>query len=197
MPKLASLELFYPTDSYFVGQKFGQCSPAVCAKYKEFGLKAHNGEDLHAPDGAIVRAAHDGVVTFAGEDGAGGLIVVIRTLDKRVYGLNGAYFKSIYCHLKKNSFRVKASQKVKVGDIIALADNTGFSSGSHLHFGLKPVRPGEQDWVWDNVEQDNGYRGAIDPAPYWNKIHAKDAQTVLQKLQSALYILQSYLNTKG
>jgi hypothetical protein len=32
---------------------------------------------------------------------------------------------------------------------------------------LKPVYQGEQPWQWDNVEQENGYRGAVDPAPYF------------------------------
>lgn len=187
------LELCYPTDNYYCFQKFGECHPNVCAKYHEFGLKGHNGEDLYAATGDIVRAAHDGEVTFAGEDGASGQLIVIRTLEKFQYGMEGAYFKTLYVHLKKGSFRVKAGDKVKTGDIIALANNTGFSTGSHLHFGLKPVKKGEKAWQWDNAENDNGYRGAIDPAPYWSGFHAKDAMSVKQRYTAIISLLQAYL----
>ena len=91
------------------------------------------------------------------------------------------YAKSIYWHLKPNTFAVKAGQKVKTGDILARADNTGLSTGTHLHWGLKPVYKGEEDWNWWNVEQENGYKGSIDPAPYLNGIYAED------KLKLSLY----------
>src|SRR3990167_8922419 len=130
------LELFFPLDSWFVGQGFGQCHPAVCDFYKSLGLKGHNGLDVRAAVGDIVRAAHDGIVSFAGEDQTSGYTISIRTHDKRKYGLDGAYFKTIYCHLSKGSFRVTAGQSVKVGDIIALAGMTGKTTGPHLHFGL-------------------------------------------------------------
>lgn len=168
------LELFYPVKPYRCHQKFGDCFPTVCQKYHELGLKGHNGEDLWAPDGWIVRAAHDGKVTFAGEDGSAGLGVVIRTHDKRVYGDTEAHFKTIYWHLKAGSILVRASQDVRVGDILAFADNTGISTGSHLHFGLKPVVQGEQEWSWMNLESTNGYKGAIDPSPYWTGLYAED-----------------------
>ena len=187
MPRL---ELWYPLDNWFVTQGFGQCNYGVCDFYKSIGLKGHNGMDCAASHGQIVRAAHDGVVTFAGEDGSSGVGVVIRTHDKRQYGLDGAYFKTIYWHLKKDGVKVKVGQSVKVGDVIALADNTGHSTGDHLHFGLKPVYKGEQDWEWWNVAQENGYKGAIDPQQYFNGFFAKDARTVTQTYNDIIKLLQ-------
>lgn len=148
------------------------------------GLDGHNGWDLWAPDGWPVRAAHDGTVTYAGEDGAGGMTVVIRTNEKFLY-LNGeSYFKSIYCHMRKDGILVTPGQTVAVGDIIAMADNTGYSTGSHLHFGLKPVVAGEEDWQWFNKEQSNGYNGAIDPRPYWTGYCAEDAPSVKETMET-------------
>lgn len=186
-----ALELWYPLDRWYVFQKFGECHPSVCEFYKNvLGLNGHNGLDCMASHGQIVRAAHDGVVTFAGEDGSAGLGIVIRTHDKRKYGLDGAYFKTIYWHLKKGGIRIKAGDSVRVGDIIGECNSTGVSTGDHLHFGLKPMYQGEQDWEWWNAEQNNGYKGAIDPQPYFNGYFAKDAQTILDKYNAILSLLQ-------
>lgn len=156
------LQLVHPVKDVSVNQAFGNVDP----KYTSIGLKAHNGIDYHAPDGTPVLASHDGTVTYAGLDGSNGNLIVIKTDETFDYGNGQAYFKTLYCHLKTGTYKVTAGQKVKAGQVIALADNTGFSTGSHLHFGLKPVQQGEQDWVWYNLEQDNGYNGAIDPTPY-------------------------------
>lgn len=190
-------ELFYPVRPFFVFQGFGQCHPAVCDIYrKQLGLAGHNGLDVRASHGQIVRAAHDGIVTFAGEDGSAGYGVVIRTHDKREYNGGEVHMKSIYWHLKKDGIFVYAGQSVKVGDIIALADNTGLSTGDHLHFGLKPLAQGEADWQWYNVEQNNGYGGAIDPAPYFTGMYADDYASILSKIHSIALQLQALFSRK-
>lgn len=173
-------DLYYPCKLQKVNQKFGENFTDM---YKKLGLLGHNGIDLWAPDSWIVRAAHTGRVTFTGYDGSGGLGVVIRTEKEYDYKDGVSYFKTIYWHLKKDTIRVTGGQTVKAGDIIALADNTGMSTGSHLHFGLKPIYKGEQDWEWGNVDQLNGYWGAIDPAPYWNGIYAEDISPIIAKLE--------------
>jgi len=157
------LQLYYPLDRYQINQKFGENANNF---YAQLGMVGHNGIDLYALDGTNVYASHDGIVTYAGEDGSGGLTVVIRTLEKYDYKDTECQFKTIYCHLKKESIVVKATDIVKAGQKIAEADNTGLSTGSHLHWGLKPVYQGEQEWQWSNLEQNNGYFGAIDPTPY-------------------------------
>lgn len=188
------LRLYYPTYPYKLHQGFGVCLPSICSKYRELGLNGHNGEDLWAPDGHEVRAAHDGIVTFAGYDGSGGLGIVIRTTAQYEYKDSQAFFKTIYWHLKEQSPRVRASQEVKAGDIIALADNTGMSTGSHLHFGLKPIHQGENDWEWWNAEDSNGFKGAIDPAPFWTGIHSKDIGLTISLYQSLVASLMTILN---
>jgi murein DD-endopeptidase MepM/ murein hydrolase activator NlpD len=85
----------------------------------------HNGIDCNAYDGEFVYAAHDGEVVFAGEDGSNGLLIVIRTLEQFEYGTGQAFYKTLYGHLQKGSIRVKAGDKVKAGQFIAQADNTG------------------------------------------------------------------------
>ena len=186
------LELYYPVKKpdLIFNQRFGENATDL---YKKWGLKGHNGIDFFAPDGFPVYAAHDGEVVFSGEDGSAGLGVVIRTLEPKDYGENKVFFKTIYWHLKVGSIKVKAGDKVTAGQLIALADNTGQSTGSHLHFGLKPTLQGEAEWTWYNIEQDNGYLGSIDPEPYFNKFFAQDAVKVQSILQTVIDLLKSFL----
>lgn len=189
---MSKLELYYPVKKpdLIWNQRFGENGTSF---YAQLGLRGHNGIDFYALDGFPVYAAHDGEVVFCGEDGSAGLGIVIRTLEPKEYGEGTAFYKTIYWHLKHASFKVKAGDKVKAGQVVALADNTGMSTGSHLHFGLKPVARHEQAWTWYNLEQNNGYMGAIDPTPYFNGFFAQEAQTVQGILQKALDMLVEFL----
>lgn len=177
---MSKLKLQYPVDPFYITQRFGDNAVET---YRNLGLVGHNGIDLRAEDGHEVLAAHDGVITFTGEDGSGGLGVVIRTIEEFEYKDGQAFYKTIYWHLKKNSFKVKPGDIVKAGQVIALADNTGMSTGSHLHFGLKPMFQGEQDWSWGNAEQNNGYGGAIDPEPYLPVLTIKNKYNFTRSLK--------------
>lgn len=177
------LELFYPVKPITINQIFG-VNPDT---YKTLGLNGHNGIDFYASHGETIRAAHDGVCSV-GVDTYGGHGVVVTTLDKRDYKDGQAYFKSIYWHMIAGSEAVKEGQVVKVGDVLGLADSTGFSTGDHLHFGLKPVND-----TGDNIEQSNGFLGAINPYPYFNGFYAEDAQQVLSLYQQAINKLKAYI----
>lgn len=191
---MARLELHFPVKPWIRIQDFGQCHPDVCDKYRELGLAGHNGIDAVAVDGTPVYAAHDGTIVFTGEDGAGGQIVVLRSDKEYDYKDTVSFFKTIYVHLQKGSFKVVPGQKVKAGTLLALADNTGFSTGSHLHFGLKPIYPGENEWTWWNQEQNNGFKGSIDPAPYFSGVYAVDAQVHIAKLTQVISLLKQMLS---
>lgn len=159
-------QLYYPVKPFIIGQKFGET--AYLQYYKDNGVTftGHNGIDLAAIHGEEVRASHDGVceVQVDSKQGHG---VVITTKEKFDYKDRQAYFRSIYWHLIDN-IPVKTGQEVKEGDLIGYADSTGLSTGSHLHFGLKP-----SDGTV-NTEQNNGYQGAVDPVPYFNGLYARD-----------------------
>ena len=158
------LKIWYPLKVTHIVQGFGENKLPL---YKELGLEGHTGLDMTCGDGELVHAAHEGRVVYAGEDGSTGYIVVLRS-NESFQDYNGVYYfwKTIYAHLKKN-IPTKVGTQVKVGDVIGYADNTGFSTGTHLHFSLKPQWEGEEDWKLENAFQDNGYRGAVDPIPYF------------------------------
>lgn len=163
------LQIIYPLDSILISQGFGE-NPQMYADPKYGGIKGHNGIDFYAGHGNPVYATHDGVATFE-IDNSFGHGVVLRTDKMFDYKGGQAYFKTIYWHLcdgvKEPQFKSPIEGRIDVyvknGDLIGYADNTGASTGDHLHFGLKPM-----DSNFNNIEQQNGYLGAIDPTPYFD-----------------------------
>jgi murein DD-endopeptidase MepM/ murein hydrolase activator NlpD len=94
----------------------------------------HQGIDIAVGTGTPVKAAAAGIVTYAGWMTGYGNVVII---------YHGSDISTLYAHLK--NFVVKKGQTVRKGQVIAYSDNTGWSSGPHLHFGVylgeKPVDP--------------------------------------------------------
>ena len=119
--------------------------------YQALGLGAHNGIDIPCNDGEPIIASHDGVVVETSSDEKAGLGVVLWDKNQLI--------KTVYWHMK--SFPVKVGEEVKRGQIIGLADNTGYSSGTHLHFMLKQTNQNGS-----TINGDNSYFGAIDPWPH-------------------------------
>lgn len=91
-------------------------------------VKDHNGVDYAAAVGTPVWAVADGVVTVAGNTGAGGNTVCLRHA-------NG--FETCYLHLSRYGAGVRVGSRVSQKQVIALSGNTGRSTGPHLHFGMK------------------------------------------------------------
>ena len=87
--------------------------------------RSHTGIDIAASEGAIVTAAADGRVVFAGEDRDLGLVISIDHF--------GVYLTR-YGH--NSTMLIRAGDSVKKGQPIALVGNTGRSSGPHLHYEI-------------------------------------------------------------
>lgn len=128
--------------------------------YANIGLKkGHNGWDLStsALNGANVYAVYDGFCIEEKEPGYGvnARILIDVTPDIQL--------EVVYGHLEK----VTKTGKVRAGELIALSDNTGYSTGPHLHFGVRMrVRTGSGFQVQN---YDNGYFGYLDPVQFFPK----------------------------
>jgi murein DD-endopeptidase MepM/ murein hydrolase activator NlpD len=99
------------------------------------GEKAfHTGVDIQAKRGESIKATATGTVVEASYSGDYGHLVEIQ---------NGNGFISRFAHLQ--NYKVKVGDKIKRGQVIGLAGNSGRSTGAHLHYELclngKPINP--------------------------------------------------------
>lgn len=86
----------------------------------------HTGIDIGAHTGTPVLAPADGIVVFAARNGGYGNMMMVQ---------HSQTMTTVYGHLK--SYVAKKGQYVKRGQVIALSDNTGWSTGPHLHFEVR------------------------------------------------------------
>lgn len=84
----------------------------------------HGGQDYPAPIGVQVVAPHAGTVVLAGTNGSAG---------KEVRIANGGMVTRL---LHLNGISVRVGQAVAEGQPIGNSGNTGFTTGSHLHWYL-------------------------------------------------------------
>ncbi|MCX7974240.1 MAG: M23 family metallopeptidase [Candidatus Aminicenantes bacterium] len=89
--------------------------------------RPHYGIDYAAPIGTPVQATADGLVTFAGRNGASGRMIRLRHK-------NG--YESLYLHLHQFAPGIKVGAQVKAGDIIGYVGSSGESTGPHLDYRL-------------------------------------------------------------
>lgn len=92
------------------------------------GWQNYNGGiDWAVATGTSIKAAQAGKVTMARNDATG------YGTHLRIQHDEG--YLTIYGHMMK--FKVKVGDVVQAGDVIGQSDNTGFSTGPHLHFELR------------------------------------------------------------
>jgi len=150
--------IFSPLPSrpwYRITQGFGENWQI----YDRFGLDGHNGIDF-APRipglrGYRVYAPHEGYVQVGYNSEGYGNYVAIMSLP---YNKEGHQRYSVLAHLAGSI--VPDSAYVSAGDLIGIMGNTGFSSGTHLHWTYKKMKNGKI------LNDDNGFSGALDVGRY-------------------------------
>lgn len=154
-------------------QGFGE-NPAL---YAPLGLIGHNGIDWSCDVGTPVYASHDGVVEQVLSDPTSS---VGEGITVKADG-----YKTLYWHFSKT--QVTQGQQVSKGQQIGLSGNTGFSTGPHLHFGLKLL-----DSNGNVLNRNNGYDGAVDPISYLVWWDQNAQETMSAKEVNGLYVLAFY-----
>ncbi len=99
------------------------------------GGKVNDGLNIGVPQGTPIRASGDGVVAYAGDEiGVFGGLILIK---------HGDGWVTAYGHAEK--LDVVRGQKVKMGDVIGRAGESGYVQEPQLHFEIrknrKPVNP--------------------------------------------------------
>lgn len=151
------ITLNYPVALEHIG-KISQLYGEHPDWYVKYGFPGHNGIDWAIVNYTDILDTAPGIVT---------MITPVKA-DPNGYGLNiqithegteGEKYTTIYAHL--GNVKVTPGQEVEAGELIALSDNTGNSTGPHLHFGLR-----------DMSRLSEPYRGWVDPMPYFRAIPA-------------------------
>jgi murein DD-endopeptidase MepM/ murein hydrolase activator NlpD len=91
-------------------------------------VRAHLGIDYAAPVGTPVWAAADGVISFRGDGGGAGNLVMIK---------HDGGIETAYMHLSKFADGQAVGGKVAAKTVIGYVGQTGLATGPHLHFGVK------------------------------------------------------------
>jgi murein DD-endopeptidase MepM/ murein hydrolase activator NlpD len=127
--RLAAARLGSPTGSGVllnpvagrIGSPFGRRFHPI---FREWRL--HAGVDLSAACGTPIRAAADGVVRSVSYDRSGGHRLVLA---------HAAGLTTHYLHAR--GYRVRTGQRVARGQVVGTVGSTGWSTGCHLHLGVK------------------------------------------------------------
>jgi murein DD-endopeptidase MepM/ murein hydrolase activator NlpD len=97
-------------------------------------MRLHKGLDIQAPEGTPVYVTANGVVSFSGQQGDYGNVIVVEH-DSRT--------ATAYAHLKKR--RVGQGDAVQQGQHIGDVGRTGNATANHLHYEVRkegqPVDP--------------------------------------------------------
>lgn len=185
MPKV----IYQPVKPFFISQWFAENKACVTTDgtnkvitcdglkpppgYKSlYGSQGHTGLDLPTKHGQEVYAAAEGIVYFVDTQPRSGLDVRIE------HNIQGLRFRTIYEHLM--GYQVKVGQKVSVGQLIGWADNTGYSSGDHLHFQME---------LWNGTGWDK-----VDPLLYMEKSFALDILKLSNQLKYLKEVLAKLLD---
>lgn len=104
----------------------------------------HRAVDIAVSEGTRVGAAWDGIVTQAGSASKKGIYVWM-------VHRNGC--ETLYCHLSE--ITVKKGDVIRAGETIAYSGNTGYSTGPHLHFGIR--KNGEMVNPLNYIKETDGY----------------------------------------
>ena len=134
-PPDESPDLLPSSSGFFIWPLQGRVSRGV--EYDE--KRRHNGIDIVAPQGTLVRAAADGKVVFSGWGPSGyGRMVILQHPEGMV---------TIYAHNEQNY--VRNGEYVRQGDQVAAVGKSGRASTYHLHFEIRrktvPVPP--EQWL--------------------------------------------------
>lgn len=127
VPETSRVVFPLPTGTYTTSDSFGPRIDPYTGEHR-----FHAGSDLPAAAGTPILAIADGVVTFAGERGTyGGLIIIEHTVG-------GQRVASYYAHMYPDGIHVAVGNSVAAGQHIGDVGSAGKSTGPHLHLEIHP-----------------------------------------------------------
>lgn len=152
--------------------------------YGQWNMKGHNGIDIGYNTGCPVVAPCRLWVTYLQDSSGYGRNVWAETESKQI---NGDWYKLEMCFGHNRDFNCQPYSWYDIGSILSYGDSTGFSTGSHCHWGIRPLVKKSGSTVWEQMFPDNGYLGWVDPEQFL-KLSINQNSMDLSKLEKKLVI---------
>lgn len=154
-------DIIRPIEPFELTQLFG----VNAADYAKFGLIGHNGWDFRTkwpdtPKGQrYILSPWQSQFYGRGNEGNSGYGLYFETTIKLIN-----HYKLTFAHC----LSIETFTQKKEGETMAISDNTGNSTGSHLHLTVK--RGVLTNGKFINEAQNNGYFGAINPQIFFDEL---------------------------
>lgn len=152
----SDLKIWFPFKPYKITQKWGVYN----ADYLPLGFSLHNGIDANLGTNQRTWPVYCPVEGFRITENAfyptgGGNQLGMVSKQKYQVGDKFCYVSIILCHAEK--VLVPVGYEPALGELLTIADNTGFSTGPHTHMGMYRLD--------DNLNKldTNGAIGSYDP----------------------------------
>lgn len=178
-----TLKIYWPFKPYTITQRWGNPNADYAAHFKDPSFKLHNGIDAkpHLMDtGYPVYCPVEGFrvvnIDFAPQGGGNEITLMSKTSLQMFDQL--CYARIIMCHAEK--ILVNIGDEPALGELLMIADNTGFSTGPHTHLGL--YRTNELGQKIDTNEA----TGSFDPSLFFIGDFAVDQASLGTLIKSNL-----------
>lgn len=191
------LQIYWPYKPYVITQHWGVANPAYAEQFNDPTFVLHNGVDANIgkvdpytdlpyseyPVYCPVAGFTVKSVDFTPTGGGNELWLIsnepVVMFEKTCY----AYMP--LCHAKK--ILVKPGYQPELGELLMIADNTGFSTGIHTHMGL--YRMSYMNASLLKLDQ-NEAEGSFDPELFFANEYAVDQATTSALVKSGLRYVQ-------
>lgn len=180
------MKLYYPHKPYFITQHWGNLNPAYSEQFGDPNFKRHNGIDASTISGGeygrrwqIYCPAEGFRVSGIGfYPQGGGNQLEITSKDMHLIDGVMCYIQIVICHGHK--ILVKVGDEPEVGELLMIANNTGFSTGPHTHMGMYRLNK-----KFRKIDT-NEATGSYNPALFFTGEFAIDKASLATLLKSGL-----------
>ena len=177
-------KIYFPFKPFVASQKWGVANPIYSQQFNDPNFKYHNGVDCVPGQGYRTWPVYCPVegfrvlrVDYAPQGGGNEIWLISK--EKYQMGDKQCYALMALCHADK--VLVQAGDEPELGELLMVADSTGFSTHSHVHMGLYRV---DYNGTWFTKLDTNGATGSCDAAPYFAFEYAVDRATLATLIKS-------------
>lgn len=187
------MKISYPFKPFIITQAWGNPNGTYSDHFHDPNFTLHNGIDAFSGrynyDGSVmtefpVYCPVEGFlvesVTFDA-NGGGNQLSLISKEPVQMGDVTG-YARIFLCHAKK--ILLKVGYEPALGELLMIADNTGFSTGLHTHMGLYRLD------VHKKKVDSNQATGSYNPAVFFTNQYAVDQASLSTLITSGLRYYQ-------